>query len=142
VACSSPSKEETPKAAAVGSLVGVGATATARPGDPTATAVGNHGESISYPPPSLPYRALTFRVTVPADTPANDYVYVMFHGADSMFTTDHVHLERESATVCSGDVQVPEGGMIRYANDGWDGGGCCDSRLITREALFAGQADG
>jgi hypothetical protein len=107
---------------------------------PTTNVMGD--EPAAYSPPSLPLRAITFRVRVPAETPASDDVYVMFHGVDSMFTTDHVRLERKSATVFAGDVQVPDGGIIRYGYDRWDETVCCEAGLITREALFTNQPTG
>ena len=66
----------------------------------------------------------------------------MVHSVDIEFNTAHVELEPEGPGIYSGEVSVPEGGLVRYAYDRWNGEGCCEARNVTREALFTGEPVG
>lgn len=157
VACSNPSDDTgsiTPDETAT-TVSGTAETnptrVTGRP-DPTATPSGNIGNPLSTATyalptsqpvalsrPQLPTRPVNFSVRVPGNTPPGEDVYVMLHAADVQSRTHHILLQQAGPGVYSGVIELPEGAMVRYAYDRWDGEGCCATHNITRETLFTGQ---
>jgi len=110
-----------------------------------AAPLGTTGGSANTLPPVSPDVAtheLTFRVRVPAATPADEPVHLSIASV-----APGVELLREQMTN-DGDhswsvtVEVPDGGLVRYAYDRWNGEGCCEERSRTREDVFTGQALG
>ena len=96
------------------------------------------GIAIGEPPPgfsplNLPERKLTFRVSIPPNTPENAPVYLslvdLVGGAGKHIRMKHIGDQTYEATAA-----VQSGAMIRYTYDRFDAEGCCDAHL-TREAL-------
>jgi len=85
---------------------------------------------------------VVFTVRVPSTTPADEPVYLAVASVAPGVELLRSPMDDNGDHTWSATVKVPDGGLVRYAYDRWDGEGCCEKKLQTREDVFTGQPVG
>ncbi len=87
-------------------------------------------------PDTMPTHDLTLRVRSPVETPGDTPVRLVIEAIAPDVDMERIPMTDEGNGFWSATTTVPDDGLVRYTYDRWDGEGCCETRLATREDVF------